>query len=220
MNYNCSTDEIDKKEIFLVNGTKIINLIYPDQFTLMWACMRPTEFIDSPDYSNKAFTKEEFLKNYKPIRSNSYFEDWNGVNLSQERILVWLDKINFVIDESEEQLLSLALGCNWRNNLFNKFSLSASHKKHENVNNVLKHELAHAVYSDIKEYRDLADSITDLSIYNDYKLYLENEGYCKNVTPDECQAYILVPSLRLKSPPIIKEHVELLNNSLNSFIKS
>ena len=84
-------------------------------------------------------------------------------------------------------------------------------------NSVLRHELAHALYSHNESYRKKIDSYIKQNTKYLYKIskYILEKGYCKDVLNDELQAYITDND----DDFIIKNTPERIINTVNSIYR-
>lgn len=136
----------------------------------------------NPDFRNKIFTVGQ-VRNWYSIEygSDSYHHDWVGFNFPSKVLQPFRQGLFDPLTEEEAILLDRL---KYRHDDF--YIIGAQD------DSVLRHELAHALYSHNKQYSKEIDSI----IYkhrNQLKKtikYILDKGYDRSVINDELQAYI------------------------------
>ena len=146
--------------------------------------MRFTEHYESPNpnFRNHIFTIGQ-LKNWYSITygADTYHKDWSGFNIPSSVLKPFYQGLFDPLIKEEQSLLELF---KYRDDNF--YIIGAQD------NSVLRHELAHALYSFNIRYRTAIDSCilkNKTSLYKTSK-YILDKGYCKDVLNDEIQAYI------------------------------
>lgn len=144
--------------------------------------MRFQEHYEGPEFKGKIFTQGQ-LKNWysETYGTNSYQSDWIGYNFPSKVLAPFKQGLFDPLTVEESRLLDLF---KYRNDDF--YIIGAQNK------NVLRHELAHALYASNTKYKIAIDKFISK---NKNKLkktiqYLSKKGYCKEVINDELQAYI------------------------------
>jgi hypothetical protein len=146
--------------------------------------MRFTEFYESPNprFRNQIFTIGQ-LKNWYSIEygADTYHKDWAGFNVPSSVLVPFRQGLFDPLTEQEKEFLDLF---KYRHDVF--YIIGAQN------DSVLRHELAHALYSSNMKYRSTINNyITkNKSGLKKTSKYILNKGYCKDVLNDELQAYI------------------------------
>lgn len=144
--------------------------------------MRFQEHYEGPEFKGKIFTQGQLKKWYsETYGTNSYHYDWIGYNFPSSVLIPFKQGLFDPLTTEETRLLDLF---KYRNDDF--YIIGAQNK------NVLRHELAHALYASNPMYKLSVDKFIS---QNKNKLkktiaYLTQKGYCKDVINDELQAYI------------------------------
>lgn len=163
--------------------------------------MRFQEHYESPNplFKNNVFTMGQ-LKNWysETYGANTYHTDWIGYNFPSKVLQPFKQGLFDPLTFEEGRLLDLF---QYRNDNF--YIIGAQNK------NVLRHELAHALYASNPKYQVEIDKFITK---NKKKLaktikYLFDKGYCRDVIYDEVQAYITD-----------NEDPEIINNTCQSVI--
>lgn len=168
--------------------------------------MRFQEYYESPNdaFRGKIFTVGQYRSWYeKQYGWFSYETDWTGFNIH-----------SYVLDPFKEGLFDPLLP--EETNLVSLFVNAPSDKFYiigANSDDVLHHELNHALYAYSKDYANEVNKVFDANLeYIKYALdHLLNKGYCKYLLYDELQSYILdndkeIISLIKYSPVIYSLH--------------
>jgi hypothetical protein len=148
--------------------------------------LRFQEHYESPndEFREKIFTVGQYRVWYeKKYGWFSYETDWTGFNIPG-RVLIPFSKGYFdPLTIEEENLLSLFI-----NPPKNNFYIIGA-----NSQDVLNHELNHALYAHSQDYSNAVNKTFDANLENiKYALeHLLDKGYCKYLLYDELQAYIL-----------------------------
>lgn len=146
--------------------------------------MRFQEHYESPnpDFKNKVFTMGQLKRWYsETYGANNYQTTWVGFNFPSKVLEPFKQGLFDPLTVEENRLLELF---RYRSDDF--YIIGAQN------NNILRHELAHALYASNEKYRK---EINEFFIKNKSKLtksnkYILSKGYCKDVLNDELQAYI------------------------------
>jgi hypothetical protein len=153
---------------------------------LATAFLRFQEHYESPNdqFRGQVFTLGQYRLWYeKQYGWFSYYTDWTGFNVH-----------SYVLDPFREGLFDPLIP--EEQNLISLFARAPSDKFYiigANSNDVLHHELNHALYAYNKDYSDEVNKVFDANLEHiKYALaYLLEKGYCKYLLYDELQAYIL-----------------------------
>lgn len=146
--------------------------------------IRFQEYYESPNkhFHNKIFTLGD-IKNYYSLQygGDLYSELWIGFNFPSTVLVPFKQGLFDPLTSQEKELLDLL---KYRND--NYYIIGAQN------NNVLRHELSHAMYGFDKKYRDSINNIIKKYRKDFIKVskYILKKGYNKSVLNDELQAYI------------------------------
>jgi hypothetical protein len=167
-----------------------------DMYDLCMTFCRVQEFYESPykNIRNKKFSLFELMKTYsKDHGSFTYPIDWGGFNVPGSIVnrlySLGIDDYN-VYDGIIESIHKHA----------NKHIEQKNHYYLIGANNdrkTIEHELCHAFYYLDKDYKKEVDKILKklhVSLYRKMERVLFEIGYCKEVIPDEFQAYLITDS--------------------------
>lgn len=145
--------------------------------------MRYQEYYENPFWQGKIFTigqiKEWYSKKYG---GDTYKKDWQGFNIPSSVLIPFKQGLFDPLTQKEKQLLDFF---KYRNDNF--YIIGAVE------DDVLKHELCHALYYTNINYKKEINKIlikhkSEIKRAEDYLL---KKGYSKKVLFDEIQAYIL-----------------------------
>lgn len=146
--------------------------------------MRFTEHYESPnpDFRGKIFTVGQLKRWYSiTYGADTYHIDWSGFNIPSKVLKPFIDGLFDPLTNEEQNLLDLF---RYRNDNF--YIIGAQN------NSVLRHELAHALYSNNIGYKKEIDKyiLKNKKYLTKTSKYILDKGYCKEVLNDELQAYI------------------------------
>ncbi len=171
--------------------TKIRNNIYilefKNQYELASTFLRFQEHYESPKFQGKIFTLKEFKKWYTKERGKfSYYQDWSGFNIPSDVLKPFYKGKFNPLSKKEKQFL----------NLFRqektKFYIIGLYVNVPRKSELLKHEIAHALFYTVPEYKK--EVLKEIRKYDTSKLkqsLLKTAGYSESVLEDETNAYIL-----------------------------
>jgi hypothetical protein len=156
---------------------------FKTQYELASTFLRFQEHYESPKFSRKIFSIEEFMDWYAEENGNkfSYFTDWSGFNVPSTVFQPFYEGKFDPLLEKEKRLLELV------KNLGDRFYVIGLFDPHD-----LTHELAHALYFMDPTYEQSANKAMknfDTSAFKAEKL----AGYAKHVIRDEIQAHLVAP---------------------------
>lgn len=148
------------------------------------AFMRFQEHYESPnpDFKDKIFTCGQVRSWYsETYGADSYHHDWSGFNFPSSVLAPFKKGLFDPLTQEEQWLLELF---KYRHDHF--YVIGAQN------NSVLRHELAHALYSYDKKYANQIDTILmkHKKEMRKVRQYILDKGYHANVVNDELQAYI------------------------------
>lgn len=183
--------DISVSEIF----PKCIHLHFETQYEVTSTMMRLQEFYESP-YENirsKKFPVEEYMDTYaKEMGNFTYNVDWTGFNIPGNTVDEFFETFGDLL-EKEKHLQKIITTAKKKAKITDDhFYLIASYADKIEGKDVLKHELAHAMYYlDTKYSGEMDDTIMDIPEDELGLLFkgLISQGYTKEVVLDEIQAY-------------------------------
>lgn len=175
--------------------------------------MRFQEHYESPNplFKNKIFTLGQLKNWYSEIYgTNTYHIDWIGYNIPSKILLAFKNGLFDPLTIEETRLLDLF---RYRNDNF--YIIGAQNK------NVLRHELAHALYASNTKYKLAIDQFISKNKGKLKKtvVYLTQKGYCKEVINDELQAYITDnddPEIINNTCPLVISGINQIYNKYNT----
>lgn len=146
--------------------------------------MRFQEYYESSNssFKNNIFTLGQLRKWYsETYGSNSYHISWVGFNFPSRVLIPFKEGLFDPLTTEEKNLLELL-----------RYRADDFYVIGSQDQNVLRHELSHALYASDIKYRKEIDKFLSM---NKHKLkqvyrYILKKGYCKDVLNDELQAYI------------------------------
>jgi hypothetical protein len=154
------------------------------QTELNLSFMRFTEHYESPNpqFKDNIFTVGQLKRWYSiTYGADTYHMDWSGFNIPSTVLKPFREGLFDPLLDEEKSLLELF---KYRNDHF--YIIGAQN------NSVLRHELAHALYSHNQKYKQSIDSYISKNkkALSKTSKYILDKGYCKEVLNDEMQAYI------------------------------
>lgn len=187
-----------------VVGSNIFLLIFDNQQDVASTFLRFQEHYESPEFKGKVFTLDQFKKWYiqnsprgQTTGQFTYYSDWNGFNVPSYVLQPFRDGKFDPLSDKEKQLLQLFDGVE------GDFYVIGVHRGmgEEKIKQSTRHEVAHALFYIDPQYRH--EALETLRQYDVSALRTELAslgGYADAVLEDECQAYSLFISDKLKSP--------------------
>jgi len=145
--------------------------------------MRFQEHYENPYWAGKIFTVGQVKKWYSErYGADTYRFDWHGFNFPSFVLDFFKEGLFDPLTENEQRVLSFF---KYRND---DFYIIGS-----NTDDVLKHELNHALFYTNKDYKKQVDSLIDSNKKHLKKAldHILKLGYHKKVLNDELQAYCL-----------------------------
>ena len=144
--------------------------------------MRFQEYYESPQFKGQIFTVGQVRSWYSSTYgANTYEKDWMGYNFPSTVLKPFRDGLFDPLTNEEQELIKLF---QYRHDSF--YIIGAQ------TDDVLRHELSHALYGYSVKYRISIDQLIK-KYQKDLKLtikYILDKGYDKAVINDELQAYI------------------------------
>ena len=166
----------------------IYHLRGKDQYEITSTFMRMQEFYESPlkGIRNRYFTLDHYMDLYAAEYGNfTYCSDWVGFNVPGNVVRRFFNTFVDDLFEREEQLYQMIEELVEGKH---KFYLIGTYKDGA----VVDHELAHAFYYLDTKYKKAMNAINDslpAKVKNGMFKVITDQGYCKQVLPDELQAY-------------------------------
>ena len=179
---------------------KIYIAIFDCQYDLTMTFVRIQEFYESPVFKGKYFSLEEFMDYWSKEMGDgkfTYIHQWSGFNVPGNILRDWrelycvnsfepirdkefalLDKLFDKLRQDKEDLKSIYL-----------FGFS---KDNKNIEKVINHESAHAMYHVNERYKESVDKLIrnyDSGLVKTASKKIKEMGYGENVINDEIQAY-------------------------------
>lgn len=173
--------KIEKKNI----TDNIVLLLFENQRDVASTFLRFQEHYESSEFRNKIFTLEEFKKWYSSVKGSfTYYSDWNGFNIPSSVLKPFYDGKFNPLSNKEKKILQLFKNSN------KKFYIIATHKKDRDLEDTLKHEIAHGLFYTNKKYKQNVLKILSELDLEDFKQKLHSAGcYSSAVFRDEVHAY-------------------------------
>ena len=162
--------------------------------------MRFQEHYESPEFKDKTFSVEEFATWYSSkYGAFTYTQDWHGFNIPALIMAPFRQGMFDPLTGQEKQLLEFC-----KNADKNSYIIGVTSKE-DYFEETLRHEFAHAVFFTDSSYRQEV-----VSCLNDYRIKeldsaLNDFGYCKDVLPDEANAYIMI------EPDTVEDYISVSN---------
>lgn len=169
-------------------------LSFDKQKHLALTFCRVQEFYESPkkELNGKYFSFNEFVDIIMDDEGYiDYFNFWTGFNIPGNVFEKWKEIIgDKPLSDYECDLWSII---NFSNIDKNNYYIIGALKKDKDV---IKHEIAHALYYMNADYKSEMDMLTESFLkenkkeFNKFVKELKKLGYCEYVTNDEIQAYM------------------------------
>mgnify|MGYP003565263852 CR=1 FL=1 len=176
-----------------------IHLItFESQLEITSTLLRIQEHYESPEFRGKIFALDEYQAWYTKLKGDfTYYTDWNGFNFPSYVLKPFWDGKFDPLSEKEQAIVDLFRGKT------EPFYVIGVHKgmSEEKVDSLLTHETAHGLYYTNPDYKSQIDQI--LSEYDLASIKSELAslgGYHEAVLQDECHAYGIDSSSKLKTP--------------------
>jgi len=177
---------------------------YPNNYLLAMTFMRIQEFYECPipGFRGHYFTVEEFMDAYAKEYGVFDYPKWDGFNVPGNVVRDFFDTFHDLgtketrLHEAVQPMIE---------QFGDQFYLIGTV---ENATDILLHESAHAFYYLDPDYRQTMDEMTEEWEHSEaFGKALIAKGYCKDVIPDETQAYLatsedeyLVKKLKFEHP--------------------
>jgi hypothetical protein len=172
--------------------------------------MRFQEYYESPFWADKVFTIGQYKQWYSSTYgADTYRFDWRGFNFPSFVLKPFRDGLFDPLTENEKTILNLL-----------RYRIDEFYIIGSNTDDVLGHELCHALYHSNETYRTEINKIIDKHKKDIKKAldFLLKLGYHKKVLYDEFQAYVLENDWfkyhDIEVPSIVKSKILELNKKL------
>ena len=178
---------------------KVFQVAFDTQYDLCMTFVRLQEYYESPEFKGKHFTLEEYMDWWSEHYGHGSFDypsRWSGFNVPGKVYYNWQDLFREL--RPKEKILVEAL---------NKRIIKKGYDFHDvyvigcykgkRKKEVVRHELAHAMYALYPDYQESCDKLIaefkeddeGLDAYGFAHNSLIRMGYCDDVIEDEVQAY-------------------------------
>lgn len=162
-------------------------LRFESQYELASTFLRIQEHYESPRFSGRVFSLEQYMDWYAARFGNfTYYQDWAGFNVPSTALRPFYQGKFDPLLEKEKRVLRLF------ENVRGRFYVIGIYKSAD-----LTHELAHALFFTDPEYRRAVRQA--MREYNTRGLdkQIIKAGYAKHVVRDEVHAYLIGPAGKL-----------------------
>lgn len=168
---------------------------YENRYTLGMSFVRMQEYYESPKFRGKIFDLEQYMDWYASERGHfTYTSDWSGYNIPGFVVKEFKEK--FSDFSRKENLLLKALE---KDGFFDYKSYLIGSTSKEG-RDVLGHELHHAVFYCVEEYRNAVTNV--INEFGDsldaLRKFILSLGYCEEVLIDEINAFVTDGDNRLR----------------------
>jgi hypothetical protein len=165
-------------------------LSFKTQYELAATFLRVQEHYESPRFSGRVFSLEQFMDWYAERNGNfTYYQDWAGFNVPSRALRPFYQGKFDPLSRKERGLLRLFKG------LREPFYVIGIHDHGEHGD--LIHELAHALYFTDASYRRAVQAAMHGFDTTALASEIAQAGYAKHVIPDEVHAYLVAPAGKL-----------------------
>lgn len=209
-------------------ANRVYAILFDNRYDLAMSFVRLQEYYESPDYKGKYFTLEEYIDYWSINHGNDSFtypSVWSGFNIPGNIFAEWVELFltkNNDIRDKELQLVKRIKSRLKRDKVKeDECYFIGACKSDPNLNKVISHEVAHALYNIDKSYRKSCGKIFEKILQKEeYALKIDNArkrllemGYCEEVVFDEIQAYWSTSETKDESNPLSREHLFVKNYS-------
>lgn len=171
----------------------VYHLVFANQRDLAQSMMRLQEYYEGPsnEIRGQYFSLEQFLHHYTHDNGQfSYTDVWGGFNVPGDIADEWHEMFSIRgLTHKEKQMIDAAIKARGAEK---RWYLIATAEGGDG--STIDHEIAHARYYLRKDYREAVDDIIEDMHPQDrenMEVGLTSMGYCKEVLPDEIQAYLI-----------------------------
>jgi hypothetical protein len=174
-----------------ITKTKLADGIYlvrfRTQYELAASFLRVQEHYESPRFSGRVFTLEQYMDWYAArYGAFTYYQDWAGFNVPSTALRPFYQGKFDPLLAKEKRLLRLL------KSLRGRFYVIGIYENED-----LTHELAHALFFTDADYRHAVRAAMRRYDTSALKRQIAKAGYARHVLPDEVHAYLVAPSGKL-----------------------
>lgn len=176
----------------------VLHLVFDTKYAVASSMMRLQEFYESPfpDIRNSFFSTEAFMDIYARENKNfTYTLDWDGFNVPSDVFYRWATVFgnNNALLPKEKELIACVLRHAAEFAFDEDFYIIATCRESVDVDDIVRHEICHALYALDKKFKSEAMELVKL-MPEDHKekmfFWLGKRGYCRDVLLDETIAYM------------------------------
>lgn len=187
----------------------LYHLEYPNNHELASTFLRFQEHYESPEFSGKVFSLEEYKQWYTKVNGKfSYYEDWVGFNVPGHILKPFYDGKFDPLSLKEDGLLHL-----FKDKTENFYIIGTSL---ENGAEYLKHEIAHGLFYLRPDYKKNVLEVLSRFETTGIREYIKNlnSGYSEAVLDDEANAYLVADLDLLKAECAVEPGYQKLHSEL------
>ena len=180
---------------------KVYCLTYDTRYNLCMSFVRIQEFYESQRFKGKYFTLEDFMDYWSLEFGNGSFDypsRWSGFNFPGKVLDNWISLFTVSNLRDKENILVNKILRKSKFDLKDIYVIG-THKdnKTKERNDIIEHELAHAMYCIYPKYKQSCDKLISTLKSTKWGMVkyvqtagrLKDMGYCDDVIDDEIQAY-------------------------------
>jgi len=185
---------------------RILYIDFPTQYLMASTFLRFQEHYESPQFSGRVFSLEEYMDWYAKENGNfTYFLDWSGFNIPSRVFRPFREGKFKALSAREEALIDLLA------NVPEPFYVIATYC---GGSGALSHEIVHGLYHCDGRYQDLVRGVMDGHLSDAQKFWklLKKMGHHPSVHHDETNAYAITgwpdganSALRKNMRPLARE---------------
>jgi len=170
--------------------------------------LRFQEYYESPEFSGKAFTLDEFKNWYSPNGRFTYYSDWDGFNIPSWVLDPFKEGKLDPLAQDELDFISLFGGRD------GKFYIIGTHGQEPDA---LNHEIAHGLYYVEPAYKEqVLKAVSGLKETSRKAIFdFLAEDYAESSLEDELHAYLLDSLEILASRRICGKDIKSVSKAIN-----
>lgn len=188
----------------------LYHLTYPNNVELASTFLRFQEHYESPEFSGKIFSLEEYKQWYSKVNGKfSYYEDWTGFNVPGHILKPFYEGKFDPLSLKEYNLLEI-----FKYDKQDFYIIGTSLEK--NGDEYLEHEIVHGLFYLRPDYRKKVLEVLprfETTCIRDF-LRDANSGYSDAVLDDETNAYVVANLDLLKSECAVEPGHKQLHSEL------
>lgn len=194
----------------------LYHLTYQNNLELASTFLRFQEHYESPEFSGKIFSLDEYKQWYTKVNGNfSYYEDWTGFNVPGHILKPFYEGKFDPISMKEYNLLEI-----FKYDKQDFYIIGTSFEK--NGNEYLEHEIVHGLFYLRPEYRKNVLEVLPKYETTCIREFLRDakSGYSEAVLDDETNAYIVANLDDLKAECAVEPgHKQLYSELRGLFLE-